>query len=571
MALFFNGRLFVTPAVMSRVDDIAMFDRNPAVGNILAILGNSDAGQPKTPLRFGSPTEAAAVLRGGELLDMVQRAFSGTKETPGPSQVVAMRVQPASTASLSLVDGSATQVISLASQLHGSLANRTKVTIANGTASGKKITTALDSQIYQADNVGRLAATVRYSGAAASATVSVNASQVILSAPSSSVVATLDLNTFQTVADLVDRIALTPGWTAMVQDGSGQQPTAGALDFVAAADAKTADLPIRADLQAIVDWFNGLADPLVVATKAVGAGTVPANITGLFLTGASNGTTTVQEWADTLAALQLVDVQWIAAASADAAVHALIDAHCKFASDIQRRERRAVLGTALGTNDTTALALAKAINSDRTSLVHIGIYDFDPAGKLKLFAPYVTAALVAGGFSGVNPGTAMTNKALSAQGVERKLRSPTDTDQLLLGGVMPIEDTPTGIRVTHSITTWLTNTNFNRREASVGAAVDYVARAVREALEPLKGKKGGPAWLAEARSRTEACLTVLAIPEPQGIGVLVGDAKSPPFKNIRVSITGDVGAVEFQCSPVIPTNYIPVTIFAVPYSGSIAA
>jgi hypothetical protein len=50
--------------------------------------------------------------------------------------------------------------------------------------------------------------------------------------------------------------------------------------------------------------------------------------------------------------------------------------------------------------------------------------------------------------------------------------------------------------------------------------------------------------------------------------VLVGDAQSPPYKNITVTLEGDVMRIEFQASPVIPVNYIPITIYAVPYSGS---
>jgi len=66
-------------------------------------------------------------------------------------------------------------------------------------------------------------------------------------------------------------------------------------------------------------------------------------------------------------------------------------------------------------------------------------------------------------------------------------------------------------------------------------------------------------------------LRELARPEPIGPGVLAGDAESPPYKNITANLEGDVLRVEFQCSPVIPVNYIPVAIYAVPYSGSASA
>ena len=53
--------------------------------------------------------------------------------------------------------------------------------------------------------------------------------------------------------------------------------------------------------------------------------------------------------------------------------------------------------------------------------------------------------------------------------------------------------------------------------------------------------------------------------------MIVGDKANPAYKNITASLEGDMLRVEFQCSPVIPVNYIPVTIFAVPYTGTAIA
>lgn len=102
-------------------------------------------------------------------------------------------------------------------------------------------------------------------------------------------------------------------------------------------------------------------------------------------------------------------------------------------------------------------------------------------------------------------------------------------------------------------------------------ALDFVARNVRNALDTLRGAKGNAQTLALAVSKAETTLTELARAEPQGPGVLAGDKENPPFKNITASLDGDVLRVDFQCSPVIPVNYIPVSIFAVPYSGTATA
>ena len=122
-----------------------------------------------------------------------------------------------------------------------------------------------------------------------------------------------------------------------------------------------------------------------------------------------------------------------------------------------------------------------------------------------------------------------------------------------------------------SISTWLTNANYNRRELSCGVATDYTVRAVREALKDIIGRKGNPVTMALAKSKTETVLAALAVPEPTGPAVLAGDDANPAFKNIQVSLIGDRLSVEFQCSPVIPVNYVTVTVHVVPYSGTASA
>lgn len=568
MAVFFNGRLWISPATMSAVNDNAMADRNLSVSNILAIVGPSTGGKPNTPLRFGSPSEARATLISGDLLDAIERAFAPSAQTGSPAEIVGVRVNPATQATLTLVDGNGNDVIVLTSTDYGLRTNQTKAKVEAGSATGKKITTQLANDYYVGDNLARNAFLIRYAGAALSAVITVTNTVVTLQAPSGNDVASLALSTFDTVQKLVDRINAVAGFTATVLDGNGDTAALNGLDQVTSQDVKTADFTVTANLQACIDWINSTGEGFVTAARATNGGAVPANLGFTYLTGGSDGTITNTEWTNALTTLQSVDVQWVVPATTSGAIHAAVDAHCIYMSAVARQERRAIVGTALGTSDAAAIAAAKALNSDRTGLVHIGIYDYDRAGKLKLYPPYIPAAMVAGMFAGSNPGTPMTNKAIRCQGLERKLRNPTDTDQLILGGVLCIEDTPRGYRVVKSISTWLSNSNFNRVELSCGVAVDFVARSVRDALDVLRGEKAGPVTLARAVSITESTLRELARAEPAGPAVIVGDKASPAYKNITARMDGDTLRVEFQCSPVIPVNYIPVSIYAVPYSGT---
>lgn len=566
--VFFNGRKWTSPATMSVVDDTAMNNRNLTVGNVVALIGRSAGGAPNQALRFGSPSEAVATLRDGELLTAVLKAFDPSSQTNGPSEVVAVRVNPAVQSSLVLLDATSSASVNLVSTDYGLYTNQIKAKVEAGTTTGAKLTTQFGQDYYSEDNVARNAFSVLYSGAALTATMSITGSALTLQAPSGSTVATLDLTSFSTVQQVVDKINSTAGFAASVLDGNATKPTLNGLDYVTSADVKTATYTATANLQAVVDWFNSTGEGFITATRASNAGKVPVAVGFTYLAGGSDGTVTNAEWSAAYATLQSVDVQWIVPVTSDPSIHAMNDAHCAFTSNIMRMERRGIVGMASGSTDAGAIAAAKALNSDRTSLVHIGFHDYNAAGVLTLFPPYILAALLAGAFSGVNPGTALTNKSIKVRGLERNLRNPTDTDQLINGGVLCVENTNSGYKVVQSISTWLVNDNYNRVEVSCGVAVDFVARNVRQALDVLRGEKGNPLALSRAVSIADSTLRELARPEPQGPGVIVGDKNSPAYKNITASLEGDVLRVEFQCSPVIPINFIPVTIFAVPYSGS---
>lgn len=567
--VFFNGRLIVSPTTASVVNDDAMRNQNLSVGNVVALVGRSAGGKPKTGLRFGSPEQAKKELVSGELLDAVLAAFDPSSETGGPTTVVAVRVNPALQATGAMKDNTAANVINLTSVGYGARENQIRFKVEAGSTSGLRVTTQRGSDYYTQDNLERRAMQVQYTGTEATATMTITGTTLVLAAPAGTTLHTIDLTQYPTVQQLADYINVLPNFDASVLDRSYNAPALNGLDYVTAVSIKTAYV-VKADLQAVVDWLNSAAQGFVSAARVAGVGKPPAAADFTFLSGGSDGTTTNTDWADAFEALQTIDVQWITPVSSDAAIHAMCDAHCVYMSNVGLKERRAIVGTASGTTDAQAIAAAKALNSDRTSLVHLGHYEYDSTGALVLMPPYISAARVAGGFSGVNPGTPLTNKNFKCRGLERDLRNPTDTDVLIQGGVLCLENTDQGYKIVKSISTWLVNDNYNRVEQSTGVALDFVARNIRQALDVLRGQKGNPLVLSRAKSIAESTLRELAREEPQGPGVIVGNAESPAWRNVRASLEGDVLRVEFECSPVIPVNYVLATIFAVPFSGTAA-
>lgn len=569
MAVFFNGRLITTPATASVVNDDAMQNQNLTVGNAYAALGKATGGKPKTQLRFGSPAEARAVLRGGELLDAVLKAFDPSPETPAPGVVYAYRVNPATQSSLALKNVSDATVITLKSANYGQADNQIKVKIEAGTNTGKRITVQKGDEYFIGDDVAKSVMSVQYAGASPSATIAITATTLTLVAGTTTAITLAD---FPTVGELVDRINTISGFTAEVLGDAYNDATDGALDFVSATDCKSSAYTVKADLQAIVDWFNSGKNSLVTATRESAVGTLPVNIAFTYLAGGGEGTTTNTDWSDTLTVMQAIKEQvWISPITSSDSIHAMVSAHVTFCSNILGRERRASCGMAAGTTDAAAKAAAKALNNDRVSLAHIGYYDYDTNGKLKLFPAYFTASMAAAMFAGVNPGEPLTNKACRVQGWERDLLVPTETDPLLDAGVFCVENAEQGYKIVQSISTWLVDSKYTKREQSCGAALDFTVRNVREAVDALRGSKQDQFKPGRAVSITQSTLKELARPEPQGPGVLAGDDASPPYRNITATVEGDVTRIEFEASPVIPNNYNLVTVYAKPYSGSASA
>lgn len=565
--VFFAGRRIVTPTTASIVNDDAMRAQSLGVGNVLAIVGKSAGGKPKTPLRFGNPTDAAATLLGGEGLQAVLEAFDPSSEIGGPSEVVFVRVNPAEQATGSIKDSDGTTVINVKSTQYGLAGNDVKFKIEAGSVSGLRVTTQVGRAYCTQDNIGRAAFSVVYGGTETTATIDVTGTSVALKAPAGTAVATLDLTSIPTVGDLVDRINAVAGFTAAVLESSQAMAPLNSLDPVTAKSVKTS-ATIRADLQAVVDWINSPAEVYLTAERAANAAKVPAVAPWTFLTGGTDGVTSFGEWSAAYEALQSVDVQWVVPVTSDPAVHAMNDAHLTYMSTVGRKERRSICGTAAGTSNEAAKAAAKMLNSDRTSLCFQGHYNYDKDGKLVLLPPYITAAKLAGGFAGVNPGTPLTNKQVKIRGLERELRVPTDTDELIQAGLLCIENTDQGYKVVQSISTWTVNNNYNRVEQSCGWALDFTVRNVRQAVDVLRGQKGNPLVLSRAVSITESTLRELARAEPQGPGVLAGNDASPAYRNIKASLEADVLRIEFECSPVIPVNYVLTTVFAVPFTGT---
>lgn len=655
MAVFFNGRLLTTPTVASLIDDSAMANQNAAMAMNLAIIGRADGGQPQYVYKFQSPEDAKNVLKGGELLTAIEKAFAPSSETNGPQYVYVVRVDPATQAHLvvpksgamsdtgvlqplpsgnnafttvclktgssavndtynsyyiKMISGAAagetnliedytgaTQVANLrylwkntpsagdsyeivpasfclVSTDYGLLASQNKIKIETGTAKGYKVTAAFGNATYLKDNLAATYFTLKYDGAAASCLAVITDSGITIKAGDLGLevaLYTCDFATYNTVGKVVDfldaKSDLTAAYVAQYRDYSCLSH----LDAqTALAISKTTPTVITANLQAVIDWINGSTEPLLEAYRPPAAASGLATFAYKHLSGGTCPTATTTDWGHAFDLLQTEDVQIVVPLSSDAAIHAMASTHVEYMSNQGAKERRTIVGGALGETIAEVAERAYNLNNDRVYLCSPGYKDYDSSSNLVTLAPYMIAALVGGMACGVNPGTPLTNKIVGVKGLEVKYKRPSETDELIEAGVLAFESTTKGYKIVQSISTWLANENYNRVELSTGIAVDYVARSVRDAVNDMIGKKGTSSSLAQIASRVDSCLKELSRPEPMGIEVITGDSDNPAYKNIKVTLEGDVVRVSFSCSPVIPINYVLISISCVPYSGSVS-
>lgn len=618
MPVFFQGQRIVTPQAVSFVDDSAMVNENAlSPAGVVAIIGRGDepdsGGTPQQPLVFNDPATAQRVLRSGLLLEGVLRAFA-PGATGGAGQVVAYRVNDATRSTGSLEDTTAVtplDAITMTSRDYGAYTARTTVNVASPVSgTGKNLTVRLDDFRIDGFNIGYGAIKIQYtgSGTAATATVSYPTSQpgqlatTITTATADNLLLTFDA--YPTLDSLVQAINDTGKYTASITFSTSAVVNTNAsdglpvsfrdspissnyLDAQVLADIMATPQVLRADTQAANDWLNSVAGSYIVATRTAGTKSlantaIPLQLAGgLNYSSASGGVVRTQDWQACLTSLQNIDAHLIVPLTADAAVHAMIQAHVNLMSTIQqgygRRERMGIVGGLWGEtplSSVNAATRAAAFQDSRMVVVAPGIKDFSPlSGALTEIPPYLLAAQIAGMIGGLGVAEAITRRYVRSSGVEQASQfagsqlTQAERESWNLQGVCVLEQIPNrGVRVVQGLTTWTGNFNYVKREISVRRAADWIARTVREACdELLVGQSGSPGLLRRAVVAVNGVLTRL-----ERDGVIVGDSNSPSFKNIVAQLSGDVLRIDFECSPAIPANYVLITAHMIPYVGTLS-
>jgi len=571
MPLLFENQLIVIPQTVSVVKDqglIAASAQNPVT---VAIIGTAKGGQPNYAYEFFSAQDARARFISGLLPDAIDMAYQPGEG--GASRVIGVRLNGdltisnnlAARATKNLSDGSATTIVLTAAEW-GVEGNNLAIAIADGTdgAPTKKITVYWKGSEIVGDNIGRLGLSVLYSGSGGTGTTVAVSSTALTTAATgdAAAVVTLPFSTYDTLQKLADALNATGSLTATV---TGPDPGAasGNLDILAATSTTTA-ASLRQDLAAQLAFFASLGiDILTAAEHGTPTGKPAANVTKTFFTGGVDPTITNPSWQAALDVVANENVQIVVVLSSDATIHAMLRTHVETQSGIsQKGERRGIVGGPTGTTVAQAKGAALALNSDRVQYVYPGLQQEGLDGTLTAVPPYMVAAMLAGMSAGLPPANAKTYRFVKAAGIETRL-SRSSLETLLQQGVCPIRFVQgQGYQVVQDLTTWLKDTRLNRREFSMGLALDQVSKRLRAVGDTYIGRPAGPAL-----SSTVSGALSVELRKLEGEGVIVGDAAHPAFRALSVSLIADQVRIQVEVAIAAPANYISIEITPTVYSG----
>lgn len=597
MGIFFNGRFFVRPTVATFIDDSALQPVGLVGANVIGMIGPAKDGIPNQAYLLTSLRDATEIFSEGPLVEGVAAAFAS-----GAQFIWATRIGGTYTAAThtftnqpvraSYATGGSPDIpFKLWSKIYGEHANGISVTIDVNTTKGLDIDVVAFGNTYSAVGVYSDALKVVNNNAVSvTFTIAKNVSVYGLTiSDGTNTTAEINLANYSNMIDLVVAInqAMVTATPAAITDVvvTSLIDTAKPIELdkkITAISTATTGY-ISKNVKAAFDWLNSGQQPYVNAEDTGDIFTTVEDKdvslleagSDFVLTGGSFGSVDATAYQGVLAEIyEDLDIDLVVPIVDDYLTYSLTSSttpdsifqyvldHCKYMSTLGSDERKGLVGyqfTADGDADTLVTSLkakALAFNSPYIIVCTPKLKRFTLLGALKEFNGTYTAAWIAGMIAGFNIGEPITNKTVSGiQGLSTFFKN-RQIIQLLDAGVLSVERVPSGVfKVVQGITTWTTDENFNKKEISVGLASNFIAKNCRETLKQFVGRKNSPFILQTIKG---ALIQILKDLESQEI--IVGTTDVPAFRNIIISADGDIVNVSFECSPVLPINYVLITL-----------
>jgi hypothetical protein len=128
-----------------------------------------------------------------------------------------------------------------------------------------------------------------------------------------------------------------------------------------------------------------------------------------------------------------------------------------------------------------------------------------------------------------------------------------DSDEMIQAGAWFMETvTGRGRRVVRNVTTHLTSNNLAFVEASVNQVVNQATYELRQTAETLVGRPGTPLIVQSAKG-------VLA----NKLNLLLDNKTILQWRSLSLKLDLDILEVSVEIAPVLPINFIPITVHLV--------
>lgn len=545
-----------------------------SAGN-LCILGKSNGGEPYKMLEFGGLADAQETLVGGELLDAIAYAFSGSN-TYVPQKVYAMRVNNGTQSSVTLKTG-VTDLLTLKSWDWGVHTNQLKVLIADGTIAGsKKITLGYKDKTESVDDIINAALEVNYLGEGVTPTVTIGTDSITLGAmtdveapdtPEPTDVLTVSFADFDTLEALVTRINedVSEAWGLNIVGNNGNLKSI-KLDTVTSVAVEETGTTLYANFDAFVTAVSSMELIGSVTILSESTRKVPDNTDAyVYFTGGSVGSYGYSQWVDALKALELEDVQIIATPSTDADVHALISTHCTNMSNvINRKERTSILGGIIGMTDAAAITEAQGLNNRLVSFccdnpIKVNLL----TGNTETLSGAMLGVMLAAMESAMSPNTPLTFKQLNVLGFT-KTRNVTNITSLIKAGIMVCNSNPENLSeyiCIRALTTFQGDDLINNERSMVREDL-FMNRDLRAQFRPTIGSAGISTNAAIKTLKDRAIEWALN-------GYIVPTDDNQNVWDIKVRIDGDKVFITYSRYLTAPVNFVFITAINHIYTSTV--
>jgi hypothetical protein len=369
------------------------------------------------------------------------------------------------------------------------------------------------------------------------------------------------------------------------------------MDYTTGVQQTTKRSSLMDDLQSLIDAINSYSG-IITAVRSTTVGATPA-LTGagatelfstaapLFLAGGARGIASNTNYQDAFNELLNHRVNTVVPLiSRDAsnepfgstatinAVIAQCISHLGTAAGPGRSERNAYMGvdvTGVTANQQLATLLS-IVSANATFRAHMNFQrndNLDVDGNLITYPEWGMSVLAAGMQAGSPVGEPLTFKFIKTSGITNPTgidpQDRTTSDQLKFGGVMFSEFiVGQGNRWVHHTTMWLADDNLANTDGNVREVLDHCSYEWRRLIEDrFTGTKGTPRSVASAKSYTEEIFEgfrqddIIVDSQDPDTGALVR-AYTPP----KITLTGDILALQIGIFPVIGINFETLEIFA---------